>query len=500
MSSQASSALIIEDNAALADNVRELLAEVFERVVVAEDATTGLERASEGGFDLAIVDVRLPGNMSGLDLVPALRASNPGIEVILVTGNATVDTAIAAVRHGIFAYVLKPFDPGDLLTLAERVLAQVALRRDRERLAVELEASEALYRGVVDTVGALIVGVDADGNIALFNRLAQTLSGLSAEEARGRSFVETCVAEQDRAAMAVAIARAARGDAVRDLQLQLPTAAGSPRDVRWTLTRLEPRGATTTALLCLGHDVTETLELERRTVESEAMASLGVLTTGLAHEIRNPLNAAALQLEALLRTGRKLSDGPVKDQLEKRVSVVKGELSRLTTMLNEFLSYARPRGLEAAPVDLAEVAQEVVHLKTPLAEELGFTIEASVTDAPCMALADVDKIKQVLVNLVANAFEAMREHPGGMVTIAARRDGHGFVEVSVMDEGSGLSDEVAAGQVFEPFVTTKAAGTGLGLTIVQRIVAMHGGTVGLYPREDRHGVIARFTVPEPPSP
>ncbi|MBC7172603.1 MAG: response regulator, partial [Polyangiaceae bacterium] len=404
------------------------------------DAMKGLELAREGGFDLAIVDVRLPGAMSGLDLVPALRAASPSIEVILVTGNATVDTAIAAVRHGIFAYVLKPFDPSDLLTLAERALAQVALRRDRERLSVELEASEALYRGVVDTVGALIVGVDAEGRISLFNRLAQKLSGLSAEVACGRSFVETCVAESERPAMVSAIATAMRGEEVRELELKLPILEGDARDLRWTLTRLEPRGATSTALLCLGHDVTETLELQRRTVESEAMAAMGALTTGLAHEIRNPLNAAALQLEALLRTGRKLEDGPTKEQLAKRVSVVKSELSRLSTMLNEFLSYAHPRGLALRPVDISATIREIVHLKTPLAEELGFTIESNLCEPGCTVLADQDKLKQVLLNLIANAFEAMREQSGGGVTITVRPDGRGFIEVSVLDEGPGLAE------------------------------------------------------------
>src|SRR5690606_17378625 len=158
-----SSALIIEDNLVLADNVRELLEEVCDRVFIAPDADRGLTIAAEPQVDLAIVDVRLPGPLSGIDLVPHLRRASPRAEVILMTGNATVDTAAAAVRHGVFAYVLKPFGSQDLVSLAERALAQVALRRERALLAAELEASEALHRGVVDTVEALIVGVDRRG-------------------------------------------------------------------------------------------------------------------------------------------------------------------------------------------------------------------------------------------------------------------------------------------------------------------------------------------------
>ena len=322
MRASGTSALVIEDNHALAENMRELLGEICDRVLVAPDADAGLELATTEGFDLALIDVRLPHGASGIDLVPKLRSASPRSEIILVTGNATVDTAISAVRHGVFAYVVKPFDPAGLLTLAERALEQVALRHERARLSIELEGSEALYRGVVDTIDALIVGIDGRGQVTLENRFAQSVLGRAPAEMAGRSFLDACFRSGDRGLMQVAVDRALLGETVRDLELELRTESGAPKIVRWTLKPLLPRGTSSTAVLCLGVDVTETLELQRRSVESEAMAAMGVLTTGLAHEIRNPLNAAALQLEALLRAGRKMDGGPAKEQLERRVRVV----------------------------------------------------------------------------------------------------------------------------------------------------------------------------------
>jgi PAS domain S-box-containing protein len=492
---QASSALVIEDNRALAENVRELLGSICDRVLVAPDAEAGLGLAASEGFDLALIDVRLPDGASGIDLVPELRRASPHAEIIVVTGNATVDTAIAAVRHGVFAYVLKPFDSADLLTLAERALEQVALRKERARLSRELERSEALYRGVVDTIDALIVGIDVEARVTLENRFVRAVLGRAGGAFEGRSFLDACFAPEDRARMRRAIERALLGETVRELELELHAQGGAPRVVRWTLKPLSPREASATAVLCLGVDVTERLELERRSVESEAMAAMGVLTTGLAHEIRNPLNAAALQLEALLRAGRKMDDDSAKEQLERRVQIVKGELSRLGSMLQEFLELARARGVKMRPVDVHALLREVVALKQPLAEEAGLSLRVTPAGEACAALADRDKVEQVLLNLVRNAIDAMREQGRGAIELAAGRDGRGAIVVEVIDEGPGFPLELAD-RIFQPFVTTKPAGTGLGLSIVKKLVAMHGGEVELRAREGAGGTIARFTLPE----
>ncbi len=484
--------LIVEDNEALAENMAELFTDEGADVRMAATAPAALEEARARGFDLAIVDVRLPDGVSGLDLAPSLREHSTEGELILVTGNATLDTAIAAVRHGAFAYVLKPFDPGDLLALGKRALSQVALRREREGLARELARSEALYRGVVDAVEALFIGFDAQGRIALCNRFTGSLTGFETERLAGRRLSDLATNEHEAQAYDRLIERALRGGAVGEAQLSIRTHGGDKRVVRWTLVPLEA-GPNAPVLLARGVDVTERLALQARTAESEAMAAIGRLTAGLAHEIRNPLNAAKLQLEVLARQARRLESDDAARKIEERVDLVREELLRVASLAEEFLSLARPLALEREPVDLCDVVREVVELQTPVAAEAGVTIEPVTDELPEGILADRARIKQVLINLIANAIEAMRSQDGGTVRIECRTLDSDYVEVRVADTGPGI-DPAVADQIFQAFVTTKEAGTGLGLNIVKKLVELHGGEVEVHPRPGG-GTVARFTLP-----
>ena len=359
--------LVIEDNVALAENVSELLEETGSRVRIASTVAEARAKIAERPFDLAIVDVRLPNDLSGIDLVPFLRQSSPDGEVVLVTGNATLDTAIAAVRHGVFAYVQKPFDPQDLLALAERALAQVRLRKERS-------------------------------------------------------------------------------------------------------------------------------ELETRAAEAEAMAAMGRLTAALAHEIRNPLNAAMLQLEMMERASRKSSDPAVHKGVGDRVRLVRSDLARLSTLLDEFLGLARPRHFEKTRIDLAALLTDVHALQEPVASAASITMKLELApDVPAVC-GDEGRVKQVVLNLVANAIDAMRPQGGGALTIAAQRTPEGGSEIRIEDTGPGMPPELVR-DAFRAFVTHgKPMGTGLGLAIVKKLVELHGGTVTLDSTPGK-GTTAHVTFP-----
>jgi PAS domain S-box-containing protein len=474
------SVLVVEDNEALADNMAELFELAGAQVRVSHTTRAALEAARERGFDLAIVDLRLQSSGDGLALVPALKKRAPHGEIILVTGNASLDSAIAAVRHGVFAYVLKPFDPEDLLVLGERALAQVQLRRERESLARELAASEALYRSVVDTVEALIVGLDAQGRVTFCNRHACDVTGQEPDSVSGAHFAALFGGER-ATDLAVLVRRASEGHVVRDRQLGLVMPSGEPRVMRWTLTPLTVESGTREAVLAVGIDVTERLDLERHSADNAAMAAMGRLTTGLAHEIRNPLNAAKLQLELLERAARRLEDTESGAKIRERAAIVREEVESLARMLEEFLSLARPQALHRKPEDVAALLREVVELHAPAAAEEGVALELEVSSGVGRVLADRDRIKQAVVNLVSNAVDAMRPQGSGSIRIAAAAASNpDLVEVSVTDSGPGIAPEVAA-QLFEPFVTTKPAGTGLGLSIVHRTMELHAGTVRVEP-------------------
>ncbi len=218
------------------------------------------------------------------------------------------------------------------------------------------------------------------------------------------------------------------------------------------------------------HLVVHGRELARRAQRAEKLAAVGALAAGLSHEIKNPLNAAALQLMVLERRLSRL-DGLPADIFEP-LAIVQTEIKRLAAFLDEFLQFSRPRELAPTATDLPQLAQHVVDLLQPQAVDAQLVLRTRLDPLPRL---DVDpaQLQQVLVNLVLNAVQATP--PGGWVRVET-----GAYEadamIAVEDSGPGVPEEVRE-RIFEPFFTTKDKGSGLGLPLVHSVVAQHGGTL-----------------------
>ena len=224
-------------------------------------------------------------------------------------------------------------------------------------------------------------------------------------------------------------------------------------------------------------------------VEAERMATLGTFASGLAHEVRNPLNSISLQLSILERRIRKLGT-PSTGEMENVTGIIRGEISRLDALVSDFLLFSRGSRLHRSMMSLDDLVDDVVRLLEPEGRDLGIAIERtrlSETKAPGM-LMDAERMKQVLLNLLRNAFEAMgRDGFVRVETDVSSTD----VRVSVTDHGPGLPQGI---DIFQLFVTTKARGTGLGLAIAHQIVTDHGGDIVA---GNASGRGARFTVSLP---
>jgi len=233
--------------------------------------------------------------------------------------------------------------------------------------------------------------------------------------------------------------------------------------------------------------------VSKKTAEAESLAVMGRLTAGLAHEIRNPLNAAMLQLDVLQRNAETVQEPSIRRRIERRTSIVQDELQRLSILLDDFLNLARARRLYPVECDGCELLLEVIDLRRPELESQGIELVADLDAGSCKLLAEGDRLKQVVNNLITNAVEALVDRESPSIRVVSRSRSGGRWEVSVIDNGIGLAPEVAE-RAFESFVTTKEAGTGLGLAIVKRIVELHGGTVELGP-EALGGTRATFWIP-----
>ncbi|MFO0761144.1 MAG: response regulator [Byssovorax sp.] len=476
--------LIIDDNVSLAANLREVLEgakELNVEVALCPDGQSGLLAAKKDGFDVAVVDVKLP-DASGVDLVRPLRATSPQGEVILVTGFATVDTAIAALQGGAFAFILKSFRPEELISTVAQALEKIALKREREEY-------QRRYRALVDATDMLIAGFDPAGKITLCNPRLSALTGLAPGAAVGRSFAEVFVDEADHKKLAHSVASTLDGGEAVDTDLGLRDAMGAIRRVRWHLSTVRGSNGRADLIYAIGLDVTERRALERRAADAEALNAMAPLALGLAHEIRNPLNAAVLELHLLTRSIERLSDAAVRDPMKRRVGIVESEIKRLERLLTDFLELARPRAPQREPVDLRQVMSDVLDLEQEaiLAHKIELVRDLS---PGCIAQGDVEKLKQVALNLVVNALDVMPD--GGTLRASVGGDAT-EVWMAIGDTGPGVDPSILA-EIFDPFFTTKAAGTGLGLAIVRKIVDQHCGRVEVDTKKGE-GTTIRIRLP-----
>lgn len=220
---------------------------------------------------------------------------------------------------------------------------------------------------------------------------------------------------------------------------------------------------------------------ERQSLLNEQMAALGQLAAGLAHELRNPLTS----LKMLVESAR--SNGPAGGLDERDLAVMEEEIIRLDGTLQSFLDYARPPALHKSELDLRDVIQKTVQLVTARAEQQSIDMETALPDGPIPLAVDAGQLRQVLLNLLLNAFDSTG--PGGKVVVEGEPAGDQVV-IRVRDNGPGIPETVRD-RLFEPFVSSKPSGTGLGLTICRRIVENHGGRIAAANRPEGG---AEFTI------
>jgi signal transduction histidine kinase len=211
--------------------------------------------------------------------------------------------------------------------------------------------------------------------------------------------------------------------------------------------------------------------------QPDRLTALGTMTAGLAHELRNPLNAAHLQLSLVARRLR--ADPADTAAALQALARADHEMKRIATLVEELLDFARPLPLELAPGDLRACAEDVLQALEDEAADAQVAL-ALAPGVETVVRMDAARMRQLLVNLVRNAIEA--SPPGSVVELSVR--GHAeWATLTVADSGPGLP--APASRIFEPFFTTKPEGTGLGLSIVHRIVTDHQGEISVRRQDDR---------------
>ena len=227
-------------------------------------------------------------------------------------------------------------------------------------------------------------------------------------------------------------------------------------------------------------DITESRRTTEKTIESERLNALTLLAAGVAHELGNPLNSLNIHLQLMERQARKVR-GKARKELQHSIDICRGEINRLDSIVSQFLRAIRPSRPQLRPENINTIVEEAVRFFSAEIKARDIVVETELhSDLPLLQL-DRDQMKQAFYNVIKNSFEAMKRR--GILRIRTDRD-ESHARVSFIDNGGGMSAE-ALSHVFEPYSTTKATGTGLGLLIVRRIVREHGGELAIESTEGK---------------
>jgi PAS domain S-box-containing protein len=456
--------LLIEDDTHGRDNLRDILELDAHRVSTAGSAAEALKRDDWGRFTAIILDRRLP-DATAEQLMPRLRAAAPDAAVIVVTGYSDIQGAIAALRQGATDYLLKPLN----IELLRTSLSRIAERR---KLALARERSEATFRHLVEAAECMIVILRPDHTIVYFSPFAEQLSGYRSEDVRGRNYLELLIQESDRRSVSEEFVRVIAGSPTRGFQNPIVCQNNSRRWMTWNARYLSDYEEAP-AILKVGLDITFLREAQERALQSERLAAIGQMVTGLAHESRNALQRSQACLEMLELHVR---GQPAALDLIKRVQRAQDHLH---TLYEDVRSYAAPIILDKKPCDLRHVWREAwTHLE-PAALEKHAVLRESIGGADLSCTVDSFRLGQVFRNILENALAA-GSAPVVIEISAANTllDGRMAICAQVRDNGPGISAEQRL-KIFDPFFTTKAKGTGLGMAIAKRIVEAHGGQISL---------------------
>lgn len=348
-----------------------------------------------------------------------------------------------------------------LLGVGFLVFLAILARQNIDLMRRQYQVVETYSNNIIQVVGDAIIVFDKSSGIKIYNNAAEEIFGFPKEEALGESVAHILGKEFYQKILP-------RSSPIQEITCVLQ---GHTRHLLVSQTTFQDEHGVENTILVL-RDLTEQKNLEEQIQRKERLSAMGELASGVAHEIRNPLNTIGMIIQHLDRDFKPNGDGEEYHNLNQ---LVYKEVRRINETVQNFLRFARPETMSPEQFDLSEFLSDIQRQYQPMAQKKGVEISL-VSDENLRVTWDRTQIRQVFMNLVQNAIDAFQK-PGkievGVSTIAKNT-----LELRVRDTGPGIPEEVQK-KIFNLYFTTKPKGTGIGLSIVQRIIYEHGGTISV---------------------
>jgi PAS domain S-box-containing protein len=465
---------------------------IYERADTAAAMNAALDKQA---WDIIIADYKMP-EFNGLAALALMKQRGLDLPFLIVSGSIGEDIAVAAMKAGAHDYIMK----GSLMRLipaVERELREAEVRRAGQQAEETLRLLESGVQQVEDAIVITTADFAPPGpKIVYVNAAFIKMTGYTIGEVIGNTLALLQGSKAERFILADLQTKLSKGESV-SRETTNYRKDGREFISEWHIAPIRNQQGDITHLVSIQRDVTERrraeaeLQQQREALhQSEKLATMGQLLAGVAHELNNPLSVVMGQAALLQQSIRG------KRQIERADKIVQAA-ERCARIVNNFLALARQRPPERHPVHLNQVVREAVELLAyPLRVDSVEVCFELAEELPVVR-ADAHQLHQVVVNLVANAHQAMRETslPRRLTLATGLAAGGSRVWLEVRDTGPGIAPEVCE-RIFEPFFTTKppGVGTGLGLSLCQGIVAAHGGAISVVPHEES-GAVFQVELP-----
>lgn len=496
--SHAPKVLIVDDEPRMCDSLKVLLNSQGYETQTGHSGQEAIECLSRDHFDLVLLDIVMP-DMTGHQLMDYINSQDQETLVILMTGHASVDSAVESLRKGAYDYLRKPFDFDQLLKRVGNAIDQSRLKKEHELVSGKLELAEKRYQYLVNASPDIIYTLNPDGIFTFLSGAVEPLLGYRSNQLVGKHYTSVVFDDDigkakcrfnerrtgSRASTGVELRLKRHQDVTgRNGYLTVELKAMGLYDL--PINRLDKQFRGTYGV---ARDVTDRKRLETQLLQAQKMKAIGTLAGGVAHDFNNLL--MGIEGHISLMSLNLDADHPHLQHIKGIEDMVK----RGAYLTKQLLGFAKGGKYEVRPTDLKDLTRKSSEMFGRTKKEI--RIHHRFEEDIWTVEVDQAQIEQVLLNLYVNAWQAM---PGGgdlyirgeNVTLdedAAKLSGAepgGYVKVSVTDTGVGIDEETQQ-RIFEPFFTTKemGRGTGLGLASAYGIIKNHGGIINVYSRKGR---------------